>query len=398
MTDQTETTTIMWEDRHSGKRGHQLMTDKVAETIPALYANENAADYDTVLAHAKLFSPYSNWTWYITEMDPATGTCFGLVDGLEKEIGYFDLTELAETTVFGGVPAVERDLYWEPRTIGEIKRESQGDSPHSKETGKGEAMTDESGTEGQSPDVVNVEEFLFGGVTGEAADDALTAVAGEVLAGDATDDAGNVETVGEPDGDTQATEEPDAADDAGEQPTPAETEASEELKVILTIKGNRSTIGVQQPSADPHIESFDGLDLFGLADEFPAVVARAKVRWRRNPCTGLREAHSTAQAAEPPPAGSGPGRCYGGRGRRGTAAATRDAAPVLTASVLQLRGGRQYSASSPVTAMCGAFFVGVEYPPVYPDCPCMSSFLRLGTVGRPAFPPPAPGRSMTNRT
>ena len=55
---------------------------------------------------------------------PATGTCFGLVDGLEREIGYFDLTELADTTVFGGVPAVERDLHWQPRTIGEIKRGS----------------------------------------------------------------------------------------------------------------------------------------------------------------------------------------------------------------------------------------------------------------------------------
>ena len=40
------------------------------------------------------------------------------------ELGYFDLTELAEVTVFGNVPAVERDLYWEPKTLGEIKRES----------------------------------------------------------------------------------------------------------------------------------------------------------------------------------------------------------------------------------------------------------------------------------
>ena len=26
--------------------------------------------------------------------------------------------------MFGQVPAIERDLYWEPRTIGEIKRQS----------------------------------------------------------------------------------------------------------------------------------------------------------------------------------------------------------------------------------------------------------------------------------
>ena len=57
MTDQTETATTMWQDQHSGKRGHQLMTEKVAATIPAIYANQNVADYDTVLAHAKLVQP-----------------------------------------------------------------------------------------------------------------------------------------------------------------------------------------------------------------------------------------------------------------------------------------------------------------------------------------------------
>ena len=125
MTDEKENTAAVWEDLHAGKRGHQLMTKKLADTIPAIYANEKVADYDTVLAMAKLFSPYSNWHWYITEMDAETGQCFGLVEGFERELGYFDLTELAETTVFGGVPAVERDLYWEPKTIGEIRRRAR---------------------------------------------------------------------------------------------------------------------------------------------------------------------------------------------------------------------------------------------------------------------------------
>ena len=284
MTDQRETTATMWQDHHSGKRGHPLMTKKLAETIPALYTSENVAGYDTVLAHAKLLSPFSQWTWYITEIDPATGQCFGLVEGLEKEIGYFNLTELAETTVFGGVPAVERDLYWEPKTLGEIKRESQEDSPHGDDAGKGETMTDEMGTENDSPDVVNVDEFLFGSVTEETVDDAPADSNGKLPTGETTDDAGEVETTERPDVDTDATtEEPDAADDAGEQPTPAETETSEELKVVLSIRGNRATIGVQRPSADPHIESFDDSDLFGLADQFPAVVARARSRWEEEP-------------------------------------------------------------------------------------------------------------------
>ena len=119
-------TTTIWQDNHRELRGHKLMTKELGDTIPALYANENVEDYDTVVAPAKLFSPYTNWTWYITEWEAETGLCFGLVEGFETELGYFDLTELAEVTVLGGVPAVERDLYWEPKTLGEIRRQSSG--------------------------------------------------------------------------------------------------------------------------------------------------------------------------------------------------------------------------------------------------------------------------------
>ena len=115
----------MWQDRHSGRRGHKLMTKELGDTIPTLYANENAGDYDAVIVPAKLFSPWNGWTWYVTEWDRETGLCFGLVEGFETELGYFDLTELSEVTVYGGVPAVERDLYWQPKTIGEIRKGSR---------------------------------------------------------------------------------------------------------------------------------------------------------------------------------------------------------------------------------------------------------------------------------
>ena len=114
----------IWRDNRSGVRGHALMTKELGDTIPALGANENVKDFDDVLAVIKLFSPYTGWRWYITEWQAETGTCFGLVEGFETELGYFALDELAEATVFGGVPAVERDLYWTPKTIGEIKRQT----------------------------------------------------------------------------------------------------------------------------------------------------------------------------------------------------------------------------------------------------------------------------------
>ena len=71
----------------------------------------------------------------------------------------------------------------------------------------------------------------------------------------------------------------------------------EELKIVVSIEGGRSTIGVQQPSSDPHVESFDGLDLPGLAQEIPVVIerARARARWEDEPMYPAHERPS------PPP-------------------------------------------------------------------------------------------------
>ena len=100
----TTTTATMWQDRHSGLRRHRLMTKELGEKIPALYANDDVEDYDSVVAHVKLFSPYAGWRWYVTEWEAETGLCFGLVEGFENELGYFSLDELAEATVLGGIP------------------------------------------------------------------------------------------------------------------------------------------------------------------------------------------------------------------------------------------------------------------------------------------------------
>ena len=120
ITNTTTPTAAIWRDRHSARRGHQLMTRTLAAQIPPLGANDEIADLDGVLVPATLFSPYTGWRWYIAEWDAQTGLCFGLVQGFETEVGSFDLTELSEATVLGGVPAVERDLYWKPTALGEI--------------------------------------------------------------------------------------------------------------------------------------------------------------------------------------------------------------------------------------------------------------------------------------
>ena len=62
-----------------------------------------------------------------------------------------------------------------------------------------------------------------------------------------------------------------------------ETAPPEDLKVVLSVKDGRATIGVQRPSSDPHIEAFDDPDLSGLAQEVSAVIERARARWEGEP-------------------------------------------------------------------------------------------------------------------
>ena len=57
----------------------------------------------------------------------------------------------------------------------------------------------------------------------------------------------------------------------------------EELKVVVSLKEGRTTIGVQRPSSDPHIESFDDPDLSELVREVPAVAERARAKWEDAP-------------------------------------------------------------------------------------------------------------------
>jgi len=47
---------------------------------------------------------------------------FGLVDGLEAELGYFWLSELESVRGPLGLP-IERDLYWQPKTLAQIMKE-----------------------------------------------------------------------------------------------------------------------------------------------------------------------------------------------------------------------------------------------------------------------------------
>ncbi len=93
-----------------------LLTKEVLKKLPPLYSQEEKG-LDAV-AVVKFFTPDSNWTWYATEFD-GEDLFFGLVDGFEKEIGYFRLSELKSVKGTLGLP-IERDMYFKPKTLKEL--------------------------------------------------------------------------------------------------------------------------------------------------------------------------------------------------------------------------------------------------------------------------------------
>ena len=97
----------------------KLLTQEIRKKLPPLYAQDSKGG--KAVAYVKFFTPSSNWTFYVLEFD-GEDTFFGLVDGFEKELGYFSLSELEKVRGPMGLP-IERDLYWKPKTLEEIAPE-----------------------------------------------------------------------------------------------------------------------------------------------------------------------------------------------------------------------------------------------------------------------------------
>ena len=95
----------------------KLMTKAIENAIPALYEQDGLGD--DAIVDAKFFTPDGNWTWYATEYDPETRMFFGLVDGFDKELGYFSLDELEGVRGALGLP-IERDAWFKPTKLSEV--------------------------------------------------------------------------------------------------------------------------------------------------------------------------------------------------------------------------------------------------------------------------------------
>jgi hypothetical protein len=115
--------------------GTNLLPEILKEHMPALYSQEHERD---PLVHVKYFDPVGSWTWYAYECSPVDEdgyydtnkpkvdyVFFGLVAGVETELGYFSLNEL-KTAKEGlrGLRAlpIERDIHFRPQRLSEVSR------------------------------------------------------------------------------------------------------------------------------------------------------------------------------------------------------------------------------------------------------------------------------------
>ena len=96
----------------------KLLSHEQLQLIPNLYETENQEEK---ICYVKLFLPNSNWTWYIIEINKQdNNTCFGFVDGLEQELGYFTIKELENLRGQFGLK-VELDSSFTPTQLSKIR-------------------------------------------------------------------------------------------------------------------------------------------------------------------------------------------------------------------------------------------------------------------------------------
>ena len=89
------------------------------QSLPNLYDTENDKD---LICHIKLFTPDSNWTFYILEFSKKDeNTLFTYTVGFESELGYQSLEELSEVRGPFGLK-IELDMSFTPIPLSQVKK------------------------------------------------------------------------------------------------------------------------------------------------------------------------------------------------------------------------------------------------------------------------------------
>ncbi|WP_405970891.1 DUF2958 domain-containing protein [Streptomyces sp. NBC_00988] len=93
----------------------KLLTNELKRKLPDFTVERGEA-----VAVVKFFAPWSSWTWYAAEYDPASRTFWGLVNGFEKEYGCFSLDELEQVPGPFGL-RIERDKFFRPTPLKDLE-------------------------------------------------------------------------------------------------------------------------------------------------------------------------------------------------------------------------------------------------------------------------------------
>ena len=100
----------------------KLLTEEIKRALPPLGTHDETIT-DNIPVICTFFTPTgAQWHWYVTEgeqQEDGDWLLFGFVHGMEKEWGYFSLSELQSVACGFGL-GIERDLYTSPKTIGAI--------------------------------------------------------------------------------------------------------------------------------------------------------------------------------------------------------------------------------------------------------------------------------------
>ena len=104
----------------------KLLTKELEAKIPALYSFDKVAtvlDDGTISPPrtfaCKFFNPMGAGTWYVMEgekQEDGDWRFYGYVELLEKEWGYFMLSDLQSVSVGFGL-GIERDIYFENELV-----------------------------------------------------------------------------------------------------------------------------------------------------------------------------------------------------------------------------------------------------------------------------------------
>lgn len=100
---------------------NSFLNKRDRERLPPLYSQEKNRNPK---AQVHYFDVFSKWHWYAIEFD-GKDLFFGLVLGLEEELGYFSLSDFIELNETSKKTYIVKDSKFKPQSIKEIRRKWQ---------------------------------------------------------------------------------------------------------------------------------------------------------------------------------------------------------------------------------------------------------------------------------